>query len=327
MQDLQRDLAESDPPDVNADIASAHRGSGHVHMGARNRPFRSRLNLHALRSNQLVSRASWTLLNQALVSAGNFVLNILLARQLSASDYGTFALFLGVIYILRNVDYSFISYPFSIKLHVTPVDEHGRLLSTTVLLCTFLTIGLATLLALGVMLLGRLDIILPVVVCFLAWQTQETMRRCLLGDFLYRAAMLGDAISFVGQAIIIAVAARLTTLTFGTVLYLMSITFVAGAVAHASKLRFERPDLSRIRALAQEYISVGKWSFINHQIILARIQLFPWALAISFGTVATGTFQAALNIANLINPISLELEMPFHKPPRASIILAALRPP
>ena len=35
-----------------------------------------------------------------MVSSGNFLLNVLLARTLSEEDYGEFALFLGAIYIL-----------------------------------------------------------------------------------------------------------------------------------------------------------------------------------------------------------------------------------
>ena len=51
----------------------------------------------------LIERASWTLVDQGVVSAGNFLLNVLLARTLSEEDYGEFALFLGAIFTPADV--------------------------------------------------------------------------------------------------------------------------------------------------------------------------------------------------------------------------------
>jgi O-antigen/teichoic acid export membrane protein len=43
----------------------------------------------------LIERASWTLVDQGVLSFGNFLLNVLLARTVSQEDYGEVALFLG----------------------------------------------------------------------------------------------------------------------------------------------------------------------------------------------------------------------------------------
>ena len=74
----------------------------------------------------LFDRASWTLVDQCVVSLGNFALNVQLARDLAVADYGKFALFLGAIFVLRCFDYSLISYPLSVRLHSAPRDEHPR---------------------------------------------------------------------------------------------------------------------------------------------------------------------------------------------------------
>jgi O-antigen/teichoic acid export membrane protein len=79
-----------------------------------------------------IERASWTLVDQCVASGGNFLLMVLLARSLSEEDYGEFALFLGVIFLLRTIDYSFISYPLSVRLCVANDDERARLLGNTV---------------------------------------------------------------------------------------------------------------------------------------------------------------------------------------------------
>src|SRR5258708_37507967 len=84
---------------------------------------------------------------------------------------------------------------------------------------------------------------------------------------------------------------------------MMSATFGIGALAHASKLRYAWPDLAEARLLAREYFSLGKWSLVNYQLVLARVQLLPWMLAALTGTAATASLQAGLNIANMMNPI------------------------
>ena len=251
----------------------------------------------------LIQRASWTLIDQGVVSFGNFLLNVLLARTLDEEDYGKFALFLGAIFILRVIDYSLISYPLSVRLFVAGDEERARLLGNTILLTAALGLVLVMVMALGTTLLEVQNILLPACLCYLCWQAQETSRRCLLADFRYRAAVAGDGIAFVGQAMPIAILVWLDAVTLPAVLYSMSATFGISAVMHASKLRFVWPDPAEARLLAREYFSVGKWSLVNYQLVLVRGQLLPWVLAAFAGTAATASLQAGLNIANMMNPI------------------------
>jgi O-antigen/teichoic acid export membrane protein len=254
-------------------------------------------------SKLLIERASWTLVDQGVVSFGNFLLNVLLARKLSEADYGKFALFLGAIFMLRVIDYSFISYPLSVRLGVASDEERAGLLGNTILLTAALGLVLVVAMALGTTLLEGGNIVLPACLCYLCWQAQETSRRCLLADFRYRAAVPGDGIAFIGQALLVALVAWLDGITLPVALYMMSATFALGALVHASKLQYAWPDLAEARLLAREYFSIGKWSLVSYQLVLVRTQLFPWFLAATAGTAATASLQAGLNIANMMNPI------------------------
>ena len=248
-------------------------------------------------------KASWTLVDQCVVSGGNFLLNVLLARVLSEQDYGEFALFLGAIFLLRAIDYSLISYPLSVRLCLVNDDERAALLGNTVLLAVALSLILVVVMALGTALLEEDNILLPACLCYLCWQAQETSRRFLLADFRYREAVAGDGIAYVGQVLVIAVLLWIGSITLSSALYAMSATFVVGALVHALKLRFAWPDFAEIRQLALEYLSVGKWSLVSYELVLIRGQLFPWMLAAVSGTAATASLQAGLNIANTMNPI------------------------
>ena len=253
----------------------------------------------------LIERASWTLVDQGVVSAGNFILNILLARTLSEHDYGAFAIFLGVIFVLRTLDYSIVTYPLSLRLHAASHEERAGLLGNTILLSTVMSLILVTVLVLGTVLLKVKSLMLPICLCYVCWQAHETARRCLLADFRYSGAVAGDGISYLGQALLIALMASLWHVTLVSALYAMSATFALGAMVHWSKQRFGWPDLAETRHLVREYVAVGKWSLISYQIALVRHQLMPWVLASVAGTGATASYQAAANIANTIAPINL----------------------
>ncbi len=253
----------------------------------------------------LIERASWTLVDQGVVSFGNFLLTVLLARTLSEADYGKFVLFLGVVFVGRVFDYSLISYPLSVRLCVADDEERAGLLGNTILLTAILSLVLVVAVALGTTLLGVDNIRLPACLCFLCWQAQETSRRCLLADFRYRAAVAGDGTAYVGQAVLIVLLSWLGGITLPSALYMMSATFAIGALVHASKLRFAWPDFSEARILAREFLSVGKWSLVNYQLVIFRGQLFPWVLAGVAGTAATASLQAGANIAGTMTPIIL----------------------
>jgi O-antigen/teichoic acid export membrane protein len=239
------------------------------------------------------------------VSAGNFLLNVLLARALGQHDYGRFALFLGGIFTLRNIDWSLISYPLSLRLCVEEAEDRAGLLGATILLAAGLGLGLMAVMGLGVALLGAVDLLVPACLCYLCWQAQETSRRCLLADFRYREAVAGDAVAYVGQALLVAIMPAFVPVTLSSTLYIMSATFALGAFVHAAKLHVAWPKPAAVWRLPREYFSVGKWSLVTYQLGLLRVQLFPWLLATMAGTAATASLQASFNIANMMNPVSL----------------------
>ena len=251
----------------------------------------------------LVERASWTLVDQGVVSFGNFLLNVLLARTLSEEDYGEFALFLGAIFILRAIDYSLISYPLSVRLCVASDEERAGLLGNTFLLTggsesrpghghgawnhavggrQYRVAGVSLLFVLA----GAGDVA--------AMPARRFPLSCGGGRGRYRLCRTGPADCAAGLA-------RWHHAS-GRALHDVGDLRV-GALVHASKLRYARPDLAEARLLAREYFSVGKWSLVNYQLVLARVQLLPWMLAALTGTAATASLQAGLNIANMMNPI------------------------
>jgi O-antigen/teichoic acid export membrane protein len=231
-------------------------------------------------------------------------LNVLVARRLAESQYGEFALFLGTIFVARAVDYSLISFPLSVRLAQADKADKPRMLTNSLVLAAILSLGLVIVLGAGTLMLKNEGLLLPVCMCYLAWQAQETLRRCLLADFRYRDAILGDLVGFMGPVLLLGTIVSAESTSLETTLYLMSAALIAGAAVHLSKLRLVAPAAAELWALARGYVSLGKWSLVSYQLALLRTQFLPWYLAVVSGVAATGVFQAGLNIANMINPIS-----------------------
>src|SRR5690348_16056233 len=128
-------------------------------------------------SNAFVARASWLLLDQGVVSAGNLLLNVLLARTLPEADYGESALFVGATIVLRAVDYSSISHPLAVRLCTTPPEERPALRSNTLMLAAILGVALLLVMVTGMLLLHCSHLLVPACLCYVCWQAQETARR------------------------------------------------------------------------------------------------------------------------------------------------------
>src|SRR5262245_7964664 len=104
---------------------------------------------NSMSGNHFIERASWVLVDQCVVSGGNFLLMVLLARSLDQEDYGEFSLFLAGIFLLRTIDYSLVSYPVSVRLCAANPEDRPRLLGNSGVLAIGLSLVLMMLMATG----------------------------------------------------------------------------------------------------------------------------------------------------------------------------------
>jgi len=254
-----------------------------------------------------VRRASWTLIDQGLVSLGAFLVNVQLARQLPAEQFGVFALLLGGLLGLQLFTSSLLLYPMSISMPVLQGIARERLFAATVQLVAAICVPLCSVLAIALLALHRSDLIPAALALLVCWQAQEAMRRGLLAAFRHSSAIYGDVVTYFGQVAALLVLTRLGHLTLENALYSMAIAYAAGAAIQAAQLRLSVRHHAELRATALEFWSIGSWSLGNNLLALLRVQILPWVLAAFGGIAAAGAFQAVLNIVNLTNPILLGL--------------------
>src|SRR5688572_4382592 len=156
----------------------------------------------------LGGRAVWALADQAVISAGNFVTNILLARHLAPAVYGAWWWVFNVLLFLNSLHAALVSYPLTLKAAVEPESNLGgrarRAMSLTLLLTPLMALGLVVVSART----GRWSVLPFALAALLAWQLQETLRRAMMARLRHRDALPGDFLSYWGQVAGVFVLAR-----------------------------------------------------------------------------------------------------------------------
>ena len=251
--------------------------------------------------------ATWTLADQGVVSLGTFLINVILARELAPAEYGIYALIYGALLTLQLFSASLFFYPLSVRLGIAVPEQRATLAGASVLLTAIACVPLSAILAAILVALGRADLAVPVLTFFVLWQIQEAVRRCLLADFRHRSALPGDAVSYVGQAVVIFLLTRQGPLPLAHAIYVMAITSGLAALIQTRQLTIALPGMRRLLRIGMDFWHVGSWSLANNFVSIARIQIFPWTLAWLAGPAAVASFQAAFNVANLVNPIMIGL--------------------
>src|SRR5882724_12091977 len=75
-------------------------------------------------------RGIWALCDQAILSLGNFLTNILLIRHFSDYQFGTYAVLLTVVLFLNNLHASLVSYPLSLAIAADGSRLHRRTINS-----------------------------------------------------------------------------------------------------------------------------------------------------------------------------------------------------
>jgi O-antigen/teichoic acid export membrane protein len=263
---------------------------------------------HKLLCDPSLRRLSWTLLDQGIVSAGAFVVQIALARRLPAEDYGVFALVFSGLMALQLCNATLLFHPMSVRVSAAAEDRRPTLLGASLILVAALSVSLCIVLAAALVAFGRPDLLVPALVFFVAWQVQEGLRRGLISSFRYAAAITGDATTYVGQALIVAGLSLAGPLSIGEALHAMAGTAALGAILHARQLTLAVPSRSWLRSILSDFWSIGGAASLgNGWLSQGRVVVVPWVLAALSGPAAAGGFQAAMNIVNLSNPLMLGL--------------------
>ena len=261
-----------------------------------------------------VSRATWSFIDQALVSGGTFLTIIILARHLTLSEYGIYSLLLTVNFTALQFGFWLSSYPLAVRLASARDEECAPLSTSSLLLVAALCMPLSVALGLTLFALGRPDLIPPGIIWFILWQLQQATRRSLLANLRHRKAVIGDAVSNLGAPLFVGLLTIWPPLSLSDALYCIAATAMLGAIIRALQLKLVMKGFDPPHRWLLDNASLGAWSLASGIVYPVRMAAIFWLIAVLSGTASVALLQAALNVFSVLNPVFSSLAMSMRKP-------------
>jgi hypothetical protein len=245
----------------------------------------------------------WSLADQATVSAGNFLTGWLLARSLPAAEFGTWAVLLGAMIFANSIHAALVTSPLCVKGSADTRRWARRFTGRSLIFAMKLAPLLLIPLVIACLSLHRYSLLPGVIGALVLWQFQETLRTGLLSQSRFRAAALGDAISYLGQAAGVVYCLSYGQRSLMAVFLVMSATSVLGGLIQSRQLHIRAHDFEPLEGYFSSCWELGRWWFYARLVGVFSSLAFPWALAMGQGPEQTATFQALLTVLALTNPV------------------------
>ena len=252
--------------------------------------------------------AAWTLIDQCVVSAGNFLTGVLLARGLSEHEYGAFSVVLETMLFLNSLQSAVIVYPLTVRGAVASTSDLRRQTSAAMILTLLLlpllggAMGLGTLAGAGAG--SNSLLVVAAISAMLLWQLQETVRRALLASFRAGECLIGDTLSYLGQALIIFILYYNQSLTLPRVFLTIGISSAIAALVQATRVGWVRLTARELLVAAKEFWSLGRWVLLSA--LMASVTLLSYVWILKFRGGDEPAILAAINVPlKIANPILL----------------------
>ena len=279
-------------------------------MGAHlTNPWRSRF------QSLLGGREIWALADQAVVSATNFLTNVLIARALGVTQYGVFALSWLALLFVNSIQNALIVAPMmSIGPKMEDENRPHYFGSVVVQELCFAVVGLVAInLAVHSVAIyfhkPELDqLSWPLSIAVFAYLIQDFFRRYLFATKQRRRAFLNDVVSYVPQLLIIVWLAEAGHLTASRSLWTIAFTSMLGITAGIIWLEKVSFNGNRFRSVISQHWKFSRWLIPSGMMEWTSSYLFLMAAPIYFGAVAAGALRSAQNIVGVAHIWFLGLE-------------------
>jgi O-antigen/teichoic acid export membrane protein len=259
----------------------------------------------------LTSREFWTLADQGLVSVGNFLSGLILANHLPKTAYGAYALLLETMLFLNTLQAAVVAYPMSVRGATHGSVQLRRFASASLWMTLALLPILGLAMGMGVFLgaapiAGSAELFplaISAVAAMLLWQMQETVRRALMAELRFMACVPGDALSYLGQAMLLLMLAKSGSLTLPRAFAVIGATSAAAIVMQALQVGLVRLSVADVAGTARDFWKLGNWTLLANLAGVITSIGYTWTLKIFRGLDATAAFAAMIVPLKLVNPL------------------------
>jgi O-antigen/teichoic acid export membrane protein len=249
----------------------------------------------------------WAIADQGVVSLGNFLTTIILARALTPAAYGLWSVIFGLILFLNVLPASLIIYPLTVRLAAHDGLGDSSLVKAGLALTALLAAPQILILLTASLLVAHPGLGASAGFCLVAWQLQETTRRSLMARLAFGTALCTDAISYLGQAAVIWLCVRAGQMSPEIAFAVMGLTCGVAGIAQLWCLRDSCHGRTKLREHAQIFWATGRWVLGSNVLANLNIQAGPWAIFLFRGPADAAGFQAVANLIGVSHPIMLSL--------------------
>jgi O-antigen/teichoic acid export membrane protein len=139
------------------------------------------------------------------------------------------------------------------------------------------------------------------------WQAQETLRRAMMAQGDFKGILLGDIISYPGQALAVVALAAMGALTINRAFAVMGLTSLLAMAVQAMQIGVRMPRLATLPGIMVDFWKMGRWVLIGSLTAVITTLSLSWTMAYFHGVDGVGQFQAMAGVLKLSNPLMLAL--------------------
>lgn len=251
-------------------------------------------------------RTPAALFDQALVSAANFLTNVLLARAFGVRDYGVFALAWIAVLFANSLQYALIVSPMmSVGPKQEPAERPSYYGSVLVQQIVFALLAAAAMLV-GVRLSVHFypewrisSLATPIAVATLAYLLQDFLRRYFFCTGQSTRALIADIVSYLTQVPIIFWVARKHVITLPGALWIIAATSLLSVCTCIAW--YERMSISAhsMAVVFHRHWRIARWLGPTAFMQWGAGNLFLLSAPVYYGAAASATLRAANNIVGV----------------------------
>lgn len=254
-------------------------------------------------SRQFQGREMWALADQAVVSATNFLTNVMLARFMGIREFGVFVLAWMSVLFVNSLQTALIVAPMMSVGAKQPEEDKPRYFGAVVfqelVLVSFCVVLVFVALQAASGLFHHPDLrhlALPLAISAFAYQLQDFVRRLFFVTHRGRRALADDALSYLTQLPILFMLHRVGRLDSAMALWVMAGTSIVGVVAGWFWMEPIQFDWMWIKSISWRHWKVSRWLTGAALLTWTSSNLFVIAAPVYHGAAAAGVLKASQNL-------------------------------
>lgn len=252
---------------------------------------------------QFLGKEIWALSDQAVISATNFLTNVMLARFMGLREFGIFVLAWMSVLFVNSIQTALIVAP---MMSIGPCQEEkdrpsyfGAVVFQELALVSFCFVLVFVALKTSSSLFHHPELkqlALPLAVSAFAYQMQDFVRRYFFATRRSRLALADDALSYLTQLPILFLLHRAGDLNSGTALWVMAGTSIVGMVAGWFWVERIEFHWDWIKSVSRRHWRMSRWLTGSALLTWTSSNLFVIAAPVYYGAAAVGILRASQNL-------------------------------